>query len=158
MPAIAHDGEIIELTEEEFAATCEAPEFGMLQATKDAAVRARIEVELARGAPIEVAPDVFLHVALDDGTRADVTGMAATALAAASSAVPWPESYQLGFIAIENVRIPLPTPVEGLGLAALVGDRYAKIRQNGRDLKDAVAAAVDEAALDAVDIDSGWPE
>lgn len=133
------------------------PSFEERRSYREAAVRARIEAELAKGAPIEVSPGVFLHVALDASTRADLTGMVATALAAASSAVPWPESYQLGFIAIENVRIPLPTPAEGLGLAALVGDRYARIVQNGRDLKDAVAAAADEAELDAVNVDGGWP-
>lgn len=120
-----------------------------------AAVNIRLDAALAAGAPVTVGEDT-LHVALDDGSRADMTGMAATALAAAGGAVPWPDSYALGWITIENVRIPLTMPGEGLVLAASVGNHYATIRQNARTLKDAVLAAADEVALDAIDIDAGW--
>ncbi len=130
--------------------------FADLKIAKLDAVKQRMEAELATGAPVDVG-EATLHIALDDGSRADMTGMAATALAAATGAVPWPSSYQAGWITIENARIPLPTPAEGLGIAAFVGDRYAQIRQHGRDLKDAVLAAEDAAALDAIDIDAGWP-
>ena len=83
--------------------------------------------------------------------------MAATASAAASGAVSWPESYARGWIAVENVRIPLATPADGLALAASVGDWYAAVVQRRRDLKDAALAAGDAAALDAIDITTGWP-
>lgn len=109
---------------------------------------------LSAGAPVAGG----LHVALDDGSRADLTAMAATATAAASGAVAWPDSYARGWIAIENVRIPLATPAAGLMLAASVGNYYAAVVQHRRDLKDQALAAVDAAALDAVDISAGWPE
>ena len=83
--------------------------------------------------------------------------MAATATAAASSAVAWPESYARGWITVENVRIPLATPAAGLALAASVGDWYAAVVQHRRDLKDAALAAGDSAALDAIDHFAGWP-
>lgn len=121
-----------------------------------ATVNAHVATLLAAGAPVPIG-QATLHVALDDGSRADLTAMATTAIGAASGALPWPESYQQGWITIENIRIPLATPAEGLGLAAGVGDRYAQIRQRGRDLKDAIEAAADDAALDAIDIESGWP-
>ena len=43
-------------------------------------------------------------------------------------------------------------------LAASVGDWYAAVIQHRRDLKDAVLAAEDAAALDAIDVTTGWPE
>ena len=130
--------------------------FEDLQSAKIEAVEAKMDAIFAAGAPVTVGADT-LHVALTDGSRADLTAMATTAVAASTGAVPWPESYQTGWIAMENVRIALATPANGLGLAAGVGDYYAQVRQNGRDLKDAALAAEDQAALDAVDVESGWP-
>lgn len=127
-----------------------------LRAAKIAAVNAKIDAILAGGAPVAVGESV-LHVSLSDGSRADLTAMATTAVAAASGAVPWPDSYQTGWITVENIRIPLSAPATGLGLAAGVGDFYAQVRRHGRDLKDAVLMAEDAAALDAVDMEAGWP-
>jgi hypothetical protein len=127
-----------------------------LRAAKIEAINAKLDAILAIGAPVTVGENT-LHVALSDGSRADLTAMATTAVAASTGAVSWPESYQTGWIAVENVRIPLDAPATGLGLAAGVGDYYAQIRQHGRDLKDAALAAEDQAALDAVDIEAGWP-
>lgn len=98
-----------------------------------------------------------LHVAMDDGSRADLTAMAATAIAAASGAIPWPESYAAGWISIENTRIPLAAPADGLALSAAAGAWYASVVQHRRTLKDAALAAADEAALARVDPASGWP-
>lgn len=125
-----------------------------LRAAKLAAISATADALLAAGAPI----DGGLHIALDDGSRADLTAMAATATAASAGAVTWPESYSRGWIAVENVRIPLATPTAALMLAASVGDWYAAIIQRRRDLKDAALAAKDAAVLDAIDETAGWPE
>lgn len=141
---------------ETFSAPPTLPPLDARKSTMAATVNAHVATLLATGAPVIVGEDV-LHIALDDGSRADLTAMATTAIGAASGALPWPESYQQGWITIENIRIPLPAPSDGLALAAGVGDRYARIRQRGRDLKDAIEAAEDNAALDAIDIESGWP-
>ncbi|CAA0086845.1 Uncharacterised protein [Starkeya nomas] len=117
-----------------------------------AAVDARRDGILAGG-----YPTAGLHISLSNASRADMTAMAATALAAIGGAIPWPDSYALGWIAMENERLALATPVEGLTLAGLVGDYYARTVQHARTLKDAVLAAPDEAALDAIDISAGWP-
>lgn len=118
-----------------------------------AAVDRRRDGLLALGAPAG-----GYHIALDEGgIRSDMGSMATTALAAISGAVPWPIAYQRGWITIENIRIPLPTPADGLALAASVGAWYAGLVQHARDLKDALLAAGDEAALDAIDIEAGWP-
>lgn len=121
-----------------------------------AEINARVATLISAGCPVD-HEDATYHVSLEDGRRADLTAMGTTALGALSSAIAWPDSYQQGWITNENVRIPLPTPAAGLALGAAVGDHYAKIRQNGRDLKDAVLAAADAAALDAIDIEAGWP-
>ncbi|MBN9027888.1 MAG: hypothetical protein J0H20_20445, partial [Rhizobiales bacterium] len=63
----------------------------------------------------------------------------------------------LGWITIENVRIALPTPADGLGLAATVGNFYAALRQHGRNLKDLVEAAETIGEIDAIDETAGWP-
>lgn len=136
-----------------YSATPPAPSLDDLRTAKIAAIVAASATRLATGAPINSA----LHVALDDGSRADLTAMAATATVAVSGAVPWPDSYARGWIAIENVRIPLPKPADGLALASAVGNYYAAIVQHRRDLKDAALAARDEEALSAVDVTAGWP-
>lgn len=124
-----------------------------LRATKFEAVSTVAEELLAAG-----APHAGLHITVDDGSRADLTAMAATAMAALSGAVAWPESYARGWISTENERIPLPTPADGFALAASVGDWYARIIQRRRDLKDSVLAAADAAAIEAIDVNAGWPD
>lgn len=130
-----------------------APTLDELKTLRIAAIVAAADSLLGIGAPV----DGGLHVALDDGSRADLTAMAATATAASSGAVPWPASYSRGWIAIENVRLPLATPEAGLSLAAAAGNYYAAIVQHRRDLKDAVLTAESVTALDTVDVSAGWP-
>lgn len=129
------------------------PSFEDLRAAKLSSITASADALLSKGASVSGG----LHVALDNGSRADLTAMAATATAAASGAVSWPDSFSRGWITIENVRIPLATAAAGLTLAAAVGNYYAAIVQHRRDLKDAVIAAGDAASLDAIDISAGWP-
>ncbi len=120
---------------------------------KLAAIYQRVSSLLSAGYPTAGG----LHIALDDASRSDMGAMATMALAASGGAAAWPASYAQGWITTENVRIALPQPSDGLALAALVGDYYAAIRQRGRTLKDAVAAAETKADLDAIDVDGGWP-
>lgn len=124
-----------------------------LKSSKILAVEAAVESLLMAGYPY--ASD--LHVALTDSSRTDLGAMATTAGFARLNIVPWPESYQRGWITIENTRIPLATPDDGIALAAPVGAYYGAIRQRGRDLKDAILNAADEATLNEIDIDAGWP-
>lgn len=130
------------------------PSLIALRVAKLAKISATADALLSAGAPVSGG----LHVALDDGSRADLTAMASTATAASTGAVSWPDTYSRGWITIENVRIPLSTPADGLALAASVGEWYAAVVQHRRDLKDAALAAEDAAALDAIDVTTGWPE
>jgi len=139
--------------EKGFSPELPPPSLNDLRATKLVSISATVDALLAAGAPVSGG----LHVALDDGSRTDLTAMASTATAASTGTVAWPESYSRGWIAVENVRIPLATPADGLALAASVGDWYAAVVQHRRDLKDAALAAGDVAALDAIDVTAGWP-
>jgi hypothetical protein len=102
----------------------------------------------------EGAPYAGRRIEVSDKGRADLSGMAVTALAAAAGSLPWPESYSRGWIAIDNERIPLPTPAEGLLFGATVGEWYAAMMQRARDLKDQ-ALASDEP--ETIDVTTGWP-
>ena len=122
-----------------------------LKAARRAEAEAEKEARIAAGAPYGGH-----HIALDPASRSDISGMGATALAASSGAIAWPASYALGWISIENIRVPMPTPADGLALAAAVGDWYATVVQHCRDLKDLIDAAEDAAALAAIDVGAGW--
>lgn len=116
-----------------YTAVLMAPE--ELARTRRAAANADRDSDLAAGAPY-----AGHRIALDDASRADLSGMAATALAASTGFAPWPASYQQGWITMDNSRIPLPTPGDGLALAAAAGDYYASAVQRARDRKDAAVA------------------
>jgi hypothetical protein len=137
--------------------TIRALTFDEARVAKLASIMAKADALLAAGAPVSHEGDT-LHIALDDGSRANITGMATTAIAASANTIEWPASYQQGWITIENIRIPLTAPADGIALAAQAGDYYAQIVQRARDLKDAAIAAEDDSALSAIDIDAGWPQ
>ena len=150
---IMRDGELIDVPRAEIFP---APSLDDRKASLLAAINDHVAALLAAGAPV-ASGETTLHVAIDDGSRADMGGMALTASLARSGAASWPDDYSRGWITIENIRIPLPTPDDGIALAYPVGLYYAAVRQRGRDLKDMIEAAADDAALDAIDIESGWP-
>ncbi|WP_172428719.1 DUF4376 domain-containing protein [Azospirillum brasilense] len=93
--------------------------------------------------------------ALTDVSRTDLGGMATTGALVLMGALDWPADYATGWIALDNTRLPLPTPQDGIALAAAVAGRYAALVQAARDIKDAVLAS-DEP--EAIDITEGWPE
>lgn len=100
------------------------------------------------------APYAGKRIQVTNGSRADLAGLATTALAALSGAVKWPGSYAAGWIAIDNTRILMPDPADGIALASVSGDWYAKVRQHARDLKNA-ALASDKP--ESIDLTEGWP-
>lgn len=119
--------------------------------------RKRAEIDTIADAMMAIgAPYAGYHVAVDASSRANLTAIAATALAAISGAMEWPGPYAQGWITSENVRVPLPSPQDGLTLANSAGEFYASLVQHKRTLKDAVLAAVTVAEVDAVDVEGGW--
>lgn len=114
-------------------------------------------IKLARltvGAPVTVS-DVVRFADVSDGSRADMTAMATTAIGVlAGTGIPWPADYQTGWILKDNTRAPLPTPADGLTLGASVGGWYASIVQYARTLKDTVLTSDNP---ESIDITTGWP-
>ncbi|CAO3355187.1 DUF4376 domain-containing protein [Azospirillum palustre] len=91
-----------------------------------------------------------------DTSRTDLGGMATTAGLVMLGALPaWPDSYAQGWIAIDNTRLPLPTPADGIALAAAVALSYSATVQHARDLKDAALTAADPSVVDEL---AGWPD
>lgn len=99
------------------------------------------------------APFSGKRIEMDDATRANLSGMAVTALLVSSGAIPeWPASYAQGWITLDNSRLSLPTPQDGIALAANVAGWYSGLVQYSRDAKDAVLTADDpDAAWAALD-------
>ena len=133
------------------------PSLEPLKAAKRAAINAKRDAVLAEGAPYGGK-----RIEIDERGRTDLGGMATTAntvllTAGSPSPVAWPADYALGWIAKDNSRVPLPTPAAGLALAFACGTFYAAAIQHARTLKDAAQAAEDQAELDLIDLEAGWP-
>jgi hypothetical protein len=92
---------------------------------------------------------------LDDASQARITSMGALAglVVAEVSGAAWPNPF--GFITADNEAVPF-TAAQFVPLASAAAARVFALRTNARALKDAILAAEDQAALDAIDITAGW--
>lgn len=99
------------------------------------------------------APFGGKRILVDDASRADLSGLALTAALVEMGALnAWPESYSQGWICLDNSRVPLPSPQDGVNLAATAASWYSVVVQFARTAKDIVLNAEDpEAAFDALD-------
>lgn len=125
--------------------------FEQRRAVKVAAARAQFEAKVAAGWPFE-----GLHVEINDGSRANLGGLALTAFLASQEVTTWPADYGRGWVSIEGARIPL-TPETAIPFAAGAGAYYSALVQHEQDLEDALQAAESDAALAAVELTAGWP-
>lgn len=91
---------------------------------------------------------------VSDKGRADLGGMVSAAMLATSNTIPWGTGYSDGWITQDNTRVALPTPADGIALAASVGDWYGRTMQYARDLKDAALVSAEPEALLASAV---WP-
>ncbi|MCM8736583.1 DUF4376 domain-containing protein [Azospirillum sp. A1-3] len=119
------------------------------RAAKVDAINAERDRRLALG--VTYSGKVFATDAL---TRTDLGGMATTASLVLAGALDWPDSYAQGWIAADNTRLPLPTPQDGVALAATVAGAYSATVQYARDLKDAALVSDNP---EGIDIMAGWP-
>ncbi|MBP2302511.1 DUF4376 domain-containing protein [Azospirillum picis] len=136
---------VVPLPDEVLAANLDAR-----RAAKVDAINAERDRRLALG--VEHGGKTF---GTDVQTRTDLGGMATTAALVLAGALTWPDSYAQGWIASDNSRLPLPTPQDGVALAAAVAGTYSAIVQHARDVKDAALASDDPESIDHL---SGWPE
>lgn len=101
------------------------------------------------------APYAGRLIDVSDRSRANLSGMAVAAMAAQAGHIPWSEAYAAGWIAVDNTRVALPTPADGLALAASVGDWCGRTIQHARTLKDIALTSIDPAAVDWL---ADWPD
>ncbi len=119
---------------------------------RQAAVRA-INTERDRRLSLG-APYAGKLIDVSDRGRADLGGMVSAAVLAAAGTIPWAASYADGWITMDNTRLALPTPGDGVELAATVGEWYGRIVQYARSLKDAALASdAPESVLKSME----WP-
>lgn len=92
---------------------------------------------------------------VSDKGRADLAGMMLAGLLAQSDQTAWTDGYSTGWITMDNTRLALPEPGDGIALARAVGAWYGATMQRARDLKD---AALVSDAPETINILAGWPE
>lgn len=78
------------------------------------------------------------YIQINDGSRANLSGMALTAVMVQMNLTTWPEGYSRGWVTEDGSRIPLPTPEDGLALATAAGAYYADAVQADQDLENAI--------------------
>jgi hypothetical protein len=147
-------GELIELSPEYVAAN--SPTFEDRKSAKLAAVNAKLNEVLTGGFTVpsgDMAGKVLQTRNLEDRTNWLISQASySAAVAAGQGAVEGAE-----FRTADNSTFVLSYSD---GLAVLLGMAAwgAACMSNSWALKDAATAAEDETALDAVDVESGWPE
>lgn len=145
--------EQIDLTPEEIAAL--TPTLSDLKAAKRDAINAKLDAILTGGYSVEagtMAGKMLQTRNLEDRTNWLVSQASySAAVAAGHGAV---EGAQ--FRTADNSTFTVSFS-EGLGVLLAMVAWGAAAMNNSWTLKDAVAAAEDQAALDAIDVDAGWP-
>lgn len=152
---INRDGVVITLTAAETAAMFPAPDLAAQRFAKNEAVAARRDALLASGYTHDFGA-AGVHVLQTRGADDKINWL--TSQAAYGAAVASGAGAVMGatFRSADNATF---TVSYAAGLGALLGMAAwgAAIFNRSWNLKDAVAEAVDEAALEAIDIADGWP-
>ena len=149
---LAEDGSQRFYTVAEAAQHFPPPTLLQAQAAKVDAISAQFAARLSAGLSYQGQ-----HVAIDDGSRANLTACAVEAMLVSQGADAWPANYSKGWITIEGGRIPLPAATDGLALSRAASAYYAAIAQHGQDLEDAAKAATAVTDVEAIDQTAGWP-
>jgi hypothetical protein len=122
-------------------------------AKREHAVAAGVEFDARVAAGVAYGGKV-LQIGDDD--RANITGQSSRAIASmlSGSGVTWPSDF--AWRMADNSSLALPTAADMLALGQAAADRYAALRLKLGQIKDAIDAAADQAALDAIDVTAGW--
>lgn len=95
-------------------------------------------------------------IQVDDTARSNIISMALTAKLAIDGAVPWPaEMTNVGWRTKDNSYLPMTAP-QMMTMALTCMQAFMAMRYRYGALKDAVTAAPDAAAVDAIDETAGW--
>lgn len=94
---------------------------------------------------------------IDEASQQRIAAMGSLAVAvlAGTPGAAWPPDFV--FIAADNTQVAM-TAQQMFELAQAAVARVLALRVAFRNLKDAILAAPDQAALDAIDVAAGWPD
>ena len=116
-----------------------------------AALRARV-TEVTRAKQDGTAPTPFGVVDSDINSRNKLNGAVLMAMLAAQAGQP----FALNWTLADNSNVALDGPGM-IAMASAVGSYVAACHANGQALKAAIDEAEDHAALEAIDVEEGWP-
>lgn len=126
------------------------------KAAKKAAVAALIETKLAAGYPHDFGGAIGVKVLQTRDLRDQTNWLVSQASYSAAVAGGAGAVMGANFRTEDNININM-SYADGLNVLLAMAAWGAAHYARSWALKDAIAAAVDDAALDAIDIDSGWP-
>lgn len=126
------------------------PTLDQARAGKQLEIDAAFDTAVAEGMPWQGKV-----LQIDDASRANISGQATRALGVLMGAnqLVWPQDF--AWRMADNSWLPV-TAEEMLDMAQAASDRYVALRLVLAAKKDAVAAAADVAAVEAIDADNGW--
>jgi Domain of unknown function (DUF4376) len=123
-----------------------------LRTARHAAIEAAFTARITAG--LAFAGKVYQ---VDDESRLNIQGIALRAglMALGVPGITWPEGGY-SWRTLDNSWTPLSV-AQFLAMAQAAADLYTAIRVRYGNLKDALAAAADQAAIAAIDPAAGWP-
>lgn len=155
MHTIIVDGERVEITNEEYEAMFPPPSFEDLRIAKIEAVNTKVSEVLSGGFTVPsgvMAGEVLQTRNLDDRTNWLVSQASYSVMAGLGNGA------ELGakFRSADNSTFTM-SYTDGLNVLMTMAAWGAAAMDNSWSLKDAIKATKDQTALDAIDIEAGWP-
>lgn len=114
--------------------------------------RTKIIRESMSDAPGSMATTPFGTVQVDAKSKQNVNGLVTMALIAKGAGAPFSEPFTLA----DNTTVTLSAD-HMIGLGVAVGQHVAAVYERSRQIRAAIEAASDHAAMAAIDIEAGWP-
>lgn len=149
------NGLIVPMSPEEIA-EAEAVKFAVRKASKRAAVSALLDTKLAAGYPHDFGGEIGTKVLQTRDIHDRTNWLVSQASYGAAVAGGAGAIMGANFRTEDNVNVEL-SYADGLNVLLAMAAWGAAHYAWSWALKDAIAATEDEAALEAIDIDSGWP-
>lgn len=92
---------------------------------------------------------------IDPESQNNINALSNAALGAILNGEPWPNT--MFFLAADNTMMPLPAPEDMRNFGVAAKNYVFALRMTSGSLKAAIAQASSASALDAIDINAGWP-
>lgn len=111
-------------------------------------VKALRDVKIAEGCDVPGLGVVQTDMASMDNIAQAVIGATVAAITS--------QTYTLPFILADNTPVVL-NGAQTMGMGQVTGERKSACHVHSQQLRAAIYAAVSKTALDAIDIEAGWP-